>query len=543
VIHRPFWTRALSASAALAAAFALASCQTEGLSPSVATKAMAPLSSALANDIERKNMEKTSPMLVRLFKQEAELEVWKEDRTGHYALLKTYPICRWSGELGPKVREGDRQAPEGFYSITPGQMNPNSAYYLSFNLGYPNAFDKALGRTGSQLMVHGDCSSRGCYAMTDEQIGEIYALGRESFFGGQRAFQVQAYPFRMTPTNMAKHRGNPNMAFWKMIKQGYDHFEVTKLEPKVDVCEKRYVFNAAAPEASVMANGQTPALNFSPAGKCPVFEVPAEIAEGVNEKQRKDEIEIAELTRRNIAMAPIRTGTDGGMNPVFLAALNAKGQEVRDSDGNIRALAAPLTTTPGTIPAHVNPPRPAQPQYADGSAPEAGPVVVAAAADVPVPRAAPQAKQGVRPEEPSFTAKLGSLFSTEPKPAPVRVASADAAVQPQAQPQQPAKSGNFFSRMFNSNSEPKAAEQPTPPKESVSSKVGRAIGLRGSESPKAAAPAPQPAAARPKPQPAEPEHPAQAAAPAPKQNNGSLMAGAQPVLPTSSFDSRWGSFR
>ncbi|MFX7731716.1 hypothetical protein ABTK10_19510, partial [Acinetobacter baumannii] len=95
-------------------------------------------------------------------------EIWKQTRSGQFALLKTYPICRWSGDLGPKVREGDRQAPEGFYSINPSQMNPQSAYYLSFNTGFPNAFDKALGRTGSQLMVHGDCSSRGCYAMTDE---------------------------------------------------------------------------------------------------------------------------------------------------------------------------------------------------------------------------------------------------------------------------------------------------------------------------------------------------------------------------------------
>ncbi len=93
-------------------------------------------------------------------------------------------------------------------------------------------------------MVHGDCSSRGCYAMTDEQIAEIYSLGRESFFGGQKSFQLQAYPFKMTPANMAKHRNNPNMPFWKMIKEGNDHFEVTKQEPKVDFCEKKCVFDA-----------------------------------------------------------------------------------------------------------------------------------------------------------------------------------------------------------------------------------------------------------------------------------------------------------
>ena len=111
-------------------------------------------------------------------------------------------------------------------------------------MGYPNAFDRAHGRTGAHLMIHGDCSSRGCYAMTDDQISEIYALARKSFFGGQTSFQIQAYPFRMTALNMAKHRNSPHFAFWKMLKQGNDHFEVTRLEPKVDVCDKRYVFDA-----------------------------------------------------------------------------------------------------------------------------------------------------------------------------------------------------------------------------------------------------------------------------------------------------------
>ncbi len=224
-----------------------------------------------------KDMDRSRRSWSACYKQEAELEVWKQDRTGHFALLKTYPICRWSGDLGPKVREGDRQAPEGFYSITPAQMNPQSAYYLSFNIGYPNAFDKALGRTGSQLMVHGDCSSRGCYAMTDEQIAEIYALGRESFFGGQSAFQVQAYPFTMTPANMAKHRNNPNMPFWKMIKEGNDHFEVTKQEPKVDFCEKKYVFDAQ--EAGRHAD-----LVFDASAKCPDYEVSENIANAVRDK-------------------------------------------------------------------------------------------------------------------------------------------------------------------------------------------------------------------------------------------------------------------
>ncbi len=204
---------------------------------------MAPLSEQTVKLIADKNMDKESPILVRVFKEESELEVWKQTRDGQYALLKTYPICKWSGDLGPKKKEGDRQAPEGFYTITPGQMNPNSNYYLAFNTGFPNAYDRSHGYTGSELMVHGDCSSRGCYAMTDEQIQEIYALARDSFFGGQKSFQFEAFPFRMTALNMAKHRNNPNFAFWKMLKEGYDNFEATQQAPQVAVCEQRYLFD------------------------------------------------------------------------------------------------------------------------------------------------------------------------------------------------------------------------------------------------------------------------------------------------------------
>ena len=198
-----------------------------------------------------------APMLIRTYKQEAELEIWKQKSDGQYALLKTFPMCRWSGQLGPKVKEGDMQVPEGFYTITPGQMNPNSNYFLSFNVGYPNAYDRALGRTGGNIMVHGVCSSAGCFSMTDAQIAEIYALAREAFAGGQREIQMQSYPFHMTAENLAKHRLNPNIAFWKELKNGADHFDVTLTEPKVAVCGKHYVFGATA------------AHEVSPAEACP----------------------------------------------------------------------------------------------------------------------------------------------------------------------------------------------------------------------------------------------------------------------------------
>jgi murein L,D-transpeptidase YafK len=304
--------RTLTASAVLAGALALAGCYGEE-SYELPTKAMKELSPQMLTLLDQKQMPKDSPILVRLFKEESELEVWKQDTTGHFQILKVYPICRWSGDLGPKVREGDRQAPEGFYAITPGLMNPNSNYYLAINTGFPNAYDRANGRSGALLMIHGDCSSRGCYAMTDEQIGEIYSLARESFLGGQQSFQFQAYPFRMTPANLARHRTNPNMAFWKMIKQGNDHFEVTHLEPKVEVCDRHYVFDPQQPPSS------SKPLVFNPTGRCPAFTVAPEIAGPALEKQHNDEAQYAQLVKNNAPVAPITTGLDGGMNRVFLA--------------------------------------------------------------------------------------------------------------------------------------------------------------------------------------------------------------------------------
>ena len=294
---------------------------------------MRPLSERLIADLESRDMAKGSPILVRIFKEESELEVWKVDKTGLFSLLRTYPICRWSGDLGPKFQQGDRQAPEGFYTITPGLMNPNSSNYLAINTGFPNAYDQANGRTGQFLMIHGDCSSAGCYAMTDEQIGEIYALAREAFFGGQKSFQVQAYPFRMTPLNMARHRNSPHMAFWRMLKEGYDHFEVTRQEPKVDVCDRHYVFDAQ------------PSGKFSPAEPCPAYSVPQEIALAVHNKARQDEAQFAQLVIRGVPAVATTTGGQGGMNATFLAAVRANG----DPGSDIR-------TASGTIPGHVHPP-------------------------------------------------------------------------------------------------------------------------------------------------------------------------------------------
>jgi len=276
------------------------------------TKATQKVSRELLSLFQQKKMSKNSPILVRLFKEESELEVWKQDTTGHFQILKVYPICRWSGDLGPKLHEGDRQAPEGFYAITPELLNPNSNYYLAINIGFPNSFDKANDRDGTFLMIHGDCWSSGCYAMTDEQIGEIYSLVRDSFLGGQPSFQIQAYPFRLTPANLARHRTNPNMDFWKMLKIGNDHFEATRLEPKVDVCDRSYVFDAYQPNSSKP-------LVFDTTAKCPAFVINPKIARRALEKQHTDDLEYAQLVAENVSVAPIYSGLDGGMNKAFLA--------------------------------------------------------------------------------------------------------------------------------------------------------------------------------------------------------------------------------
>src|SRR5262245_6743176 len=337
-LNRLPFVRPLLASAAIAATLLLAGCDTDNPSGG-SLRSLQPLSSQMIAEIEQKNMSKESPILVRLYKEDSELDVWKEDHDGQFQLLKTYPICRWSGELGPKIKQGDRQAPEGFYTITPGLMNPNSSYYLAINIGFPNKYDQANGRTGQFLMIHGDCSSAGCYAMTDEQIAEIYALARESFFGGQRSFQIQAYPFRMTPLNMAKHRNSPHMAFWKMLKQGNDHFEVSRREPKVEVCDKRYVFDAET-------RGK-----FSPAEACPPYQVNQELAAAVAEKQKRDDRQYSEYISKGTPTVAVVTRTDGGMHPSFQAAFQ---KPYSDGSSTVRN---PNVSTPGTIPAHAVPPR------------------------------------------------------------------------------------------------------------------------------------------------------------------------------------------
>jgi len=223
-----------------------------------------PLSKDALMLLGKKGMTAEAPIYIRIFKEESELEVWKQRDDGRFYHFKTYPICNWSGDLGPKLRQGDRQAPEGFYTITASQLNPHSNYHLAFNIGFPNSYDKVWSRTGDNLMIHGQCRSAGCYAMTDALIEEVYALGRDAIKAGQASFRADAFPFRMTDSNMARHAQSPWRPFWATLKEGYDHFEATRMPAEVVVCERKYVVNVKAPQSS----------RIDPERQCPALEHP-----------------------------------------------------------------------------------------------------------------------------------------------------------------------------------------------------------------------------------------------------------------------------
>jgi len=197
--------------------------------------------SRLAARLDRAGVKPGVPVHIRIYKLESEIELWVE-KSGRFERFATYPICMWSGRLGPKLKEGDRQAPEGFYTVSKDALNPNSRMHLSFNLGFPNLYDRGKGRTGSFLMVHGGCSSIGCYAVTDGVVDEIWDFVTAALDNGQARIPVHAFPFRMTERNLRLRSGDQWSGFWADLKQGYDLFEQAKLPPKVSVCEGRYVF-------------------------------------------------------------------------------------------------------------------------------------------------------------------------------------------------------------------------------------------------------------------------------------------------------------
>ena len=218
----------------------------------------------LQDRLEAKGFHFGAPAFIRIFKKEEKLEVWLQKDNGEYGLFLDYPICIYSGELGPKTREGDKQSPEGFYAVGREAMNPNSNYHLSFNLGYPNAYDRSHGYTGSMLMVHGKCVSIGCYAMGDRQIEEIYSLVGAALQRGQPFVRVHAFPFRLTEANLAAYSDHRWYDFWRMLKPGYDYFETYHQPPEIDVIGGQYALSERNPHRAPLPGGHLPPMRSTP---------------------------------------------------------------------------------------------------------------------------------------------------------------------------------------------------------------------------------------------------------------------------------------
>jgi len=205
-------------------------------------KVVQKLEAKLKSEFKVKGLPFGNPIFIRIFKEEKQLEVWVK-KDAHFYLFKKYPICFFSGDLGPKTKQGDQQSPEGFYFVKPNQLNPWSKFHLAFNIGYPNQYDRKNNYTGSAIMVHGNCVSIGCYAMTDPIIEEIYTIANSSFENHQAFFRVNIFPFRMTKARMNQEKNNDWHPFWVNLKEGYDWFEDKKTPPNVELIKNRYSFN------------------------------------------------------------------------------------------------------------------------------------------------------------------------------------------------------------------------------------------------------------------------------------------------------------
>ncbi len=355
------------------------------------------LPSRVLDEMKAKGMERNSPIAMRIFKEEGVLEIWKAKTNNRFDKIAEYQICAWSGRLGPKIKEGDRQAPEGFYPLSPYHLNPNSKYFLAINTGYPNRYDQANGRNGTNLMIHGACSSSGCYSMTDAQILEIYAFARDAFKGGQQTVQLQAFPFRMTADNMARHQHSPHYDFWKMLKVGYDNFEVTKRPPEVGVCDRKYVFNQQIEEGKTL----------SAAAACPPMTTPPALQVALASYNTQYERDFAKASRkydgkiwydpteaeRKALVAEMRKGHDLAYAPTGSALKAGKLLKIEEFEKLVaeKDAAAKPVAAPGTT--------------AASAQPSAKAADVAQTASVPVPQAnplapAPVAQAAEEPKKP-----------------------------------------------------------------------------------------------------------------------------------------------
>jgi hypothetical protein len=319
----------------------------------------------------------------------------------------------------------------------------------------------------------------------------------------------------MTAMNMAKHRNNPNFAFWKMIKEGYDNFEATHQEPKVAVCDRRYVFDAAPPE-----NSSKP-LKFDARGKCPAYRLDPAIADVALDHRRHEQVEMANYISRDVATVPFRVG-DGGMNPVFEAKLAS--HSIFDNSGHTFMVAG-NSQAPGALPRTPNPPPVATSETQRDIAPPASeqPVMMAS---VPMPPAAPQAKEGeAPPEQPkSIAGLIGNMFASSPA---------------QAKPAEPAESEQASLR----GSETPAKTKRSAPVRTASAPIKPKEPKAVASTPPAPTPRVQQAKKQDNKQDKAPDTELRTAYSSSQSNNGGVLPGAQPVVPAGTFESRWTALR
>ncbi|MBX9447109.1 peptidoglycan meso-diaminopimelic acid protein amidase [Dickeya chrysanthemi] len=202
---------------------------------------------------ETKQQVTGSPVYIQIFKEERVLELYAMI-SGEYKLVQSYPICKYSGGLGPKMTEGDFKSPEGFYQVDLRQLKPDSHYYRAINVGFPNEYDRAHGYSGRYLMIHGECVSIGCYAMTNKYIEEIYTYVEKALRNGQQKVELAIYPFRMTEQNMKRHSRSNYYKFWSQLQPGYAYFNRTHQPPAVSVLNGQYVVNQSSPATQPASN-------------------------------------------------------------------------------------------------------------------------------------------------------------------------------------------------------------------------------------------------------------------------------------------------
>jgi len=316
----------------------------------------------LNDRLTAKGLKPGAAMFIRIFKSESELEVWMQKGT-QYVLFATYPICHWAGTIGPKLREGDKQNPEGFYSVGARQLHRIGRWPRSLNIGFPNTFDRAHGRTGSYILVHGGCSSVGCFAMTNAVMAEIFALSEQSLRAGQARIDLHVFPFRTTEANLATQAQSPWLDFWRNLKEGYDAFEQTRLPPRIGICDRRYVLEPQRPgevgdEGPLASCGVSRAALVEPSSQSlaalpPDWPQPTPLS--VQEQSVKVQLgpqPASEETKQ--PTHPLRSAYSGTPLPPLPSIIEQSQllppRESRSSRGPRLATAAPMAVPPATRP-------------------------------------------------------------------------------------------------------------------------------------------------------------------------------------------------